>query len=100
MVSQFKLTPAAELGLEEIALYTDETFGPNQTAAYMAGLNGSFELLAQFPGIGVACFELKPGLRRYRYQSHSIYYTVQDESVWIEALFHIRRRIRADLFDN
>ncbi len=99
MVKSYKLSPAAISHIEDLVAYTDETFGVNQTAAYVAGLESSFDLLVKFPGIGAAAFEVKPGLRRYRYQSHYIFYTEQREFIGIEAIVHVSRNIRPDLFD-
>ena len=50
-------------------------------------------------GIGVAAFEIKAGLRRYRHQSHYIFYTEQGDALLIEDLIHVRRNLRRDLFD-
>lgn len=54
-------------------VHSDAMFGATQTAAYVAGLEDSFNLLVRYPQIGVAAFEIKAGLRRYRYQSHYIF---------------------------
>lgn len=99
MVTTYKLSPAAAVSLEAIVAYTDETFGLTQTAAYIAGLESSFELLVKFPGIGPAAFEVRAGLRRYRYQSHYIFYTQQADHIRIDDIIHVRRTIRPDLFD-
>jgi len=99
MVKNYKLSPAAIISIEAIVAYTDETFGLNQTAAYIAGIESSFDLLVKFPGIGAAAFEVKTGLRRYRYQSHYIFYTEQGEHIRIEDIVHVSRSIRPDLFD-
>lgn len=99
MAKTYKLSPAAGHSISEIVDYTDATFGDNQTAAYLAGLEASFELLVKFPGIGTAAFEIKQGLRRYRYQSHYIFFTEQPDYILIEDIFHVRRNIRRDLFD-
>ncbi|MDZ4790970.1 MAG: type II toxin-antitoxin system RelE/ParE family toxin [Hyphomicrobiales bacterium] len=99
MIKTYKLSPAAIGSIAEIVAYNDEAFGVNQTAAYIAGLESSFELIVKFPGTGVAAFEVKAGLRRYRYQSHYILYTEQRAHIRIEDIFHVRRKIRSDLFD-
>lgn len=99
MTQPYKLSRSAATAIEDIVVYTDETFGQNQTAAYIAGLEASFELLTRFPGIGVAAFEIKPKWRRYRYQSHYIFYSEQKDHILIEAIVHSRRNIRPDLFD-
>ena len=99
MITSYKLSRAAEKSLEEIVAYSDVTFGAMQTAAYVAGLEASFNLLVSFPRVGVASFEIKIGLRRYRHQSHYIFYTEQDDALLIEDLIHVRRNMRRDLFD-
>ena len=100
MVTTFKLSQAAEASITEIVAYTDNTFGAMQTAAYIAGLDASFGLLVSFPRIGVAAFEIKQGLRRYRYQSHYIFYIEYADNLLIEDIIHVRRDIRRALFDN
>lgn len=99
MITSYKLSTAALESLADIVTYTDANFGTMQTAAYMAGLSASFDLLVQFPGIGAQAFELAPGLRRYRYQSHSIYYSEHADHILIRDLTHVKRSIRRDLFD-
>ena len=80
-------------------MYSDATFGEMQTAAYVAGLEASFKLLVDYPRIGAVAFEIKAGLRRYRYQSHYVFYTEQGDALLIEDLIHVRRNLRRDLFD-
>jgi toxin ParE1/3/4 len=99
MATSYKLARLALTHIDQIVAYTDETFGASQTEAYIAGLESSFDLLVRFPGIGAAAFEVKQGLRRYRYQSHYIFYTEQGDYIGIEAVLHVNRNIRPDLFD-
>ena len=99
MITSYKLSRAAEKSLAEIVAYSDATFGAMQTAAYVAGLEASFNILVNYPRIGVASFEIKAGLRRYRHQSHYIFYTEQGDYLLVEDLVHVRRNLRRDLFD-
>ena len=99
-MKNFKLSVTAEVNIDAIASFTDEAFGERQTEAYLSGLERSVELLSEFPGIGAAAFEIKQGWRRYRYQSHYIFYTEHDDYVLIEAIVHVRRQLGPDLFDN
>ena len=99
MSASYNLSRAAEKSLAEIVVYSDATFGEMQTAAYVAGLEASFRLLVDYPRIGAAAFEIKAGLRRYRYQSHYVFYTEQGDALLIEDLIHVRRNLRRDLFD-
>ncbi len=61
-------------------------------------LERSFGLLADFPGMGVSADELAPGLRRFRFQSHNIFYSEIGEAVLIRAVFHTAINPRAALF--
>jgi plasmid stabilization system protein ParE len=59
----------------------------------------TFELLADFPKMGVAADELLIGARRFRFQSHIIFYTEDGDNILIRALFHAAQNLRPDLFD-
>lgn len=56
-------------------------------------------MLADFPGIGVAADELVPGYRRFRFQSHHIFYTQEPDHILIRALIHVRQDLRPALFE-
>lgn len=99
MIKSYKLSKTAAAQLEDIITCTDETFGEAQADAYAAGFVQSFELLVGFPGIGAAAFEIKQGWRRYRFQSHHIFYSQQTDHIAIEAILHVARNIGPDLFD-
>ncbi len=99
MITSYKLSRTAENQIAEIVDYTDETFGPNQTDAYIAGLESSFDLLVRFPDMGVAAFEIKQSWRRYRYQSHYIFYTSKPDHIFVEAIIHVKRDIKPILFE-
>ena len=70
-----------------------------QAEAYHAGLVRSFGLLADFPLIGQTVDELAAGYRRFRFQSHLIFYTVQNNLIEIRAIVHAAHDIRPQLFD-
>ncbi len=95
----YQLSITAEKALIEIIADSEERFGAHQADAYYAGLISTFELLAQFPGIGVASYEVKQGWHRYRFQSHYVFYSDQQSHVFIEAIVHTKRDVRPDLFD-
>jgi toxin ParE1/3/4 len=68
-MGSYRLSVSAEADL--IAIYDDSerTFGVYQAEAYMSGLERTFGLLADFPGIGQAVDELVSGHRRFRFQA-------------------------------
>lgn len=97
-MAEFRLSPRAESDLLDIYDYTDGRFGQYQAVAYHAGLDHSFGLIADFPLIGTSANDLYPGLRRFRFQSHNIFYTDEGPHVLIRGLLHHRINLRPELF--
>ncbi len=64
----------------------------------MEGFQRTFELIAQFPGIGRRANKLKPGLHRYRYESNHIFFTVEDDHILIREIFHTSQNITKKMF--
>lgn len=71
----------------------------NQADAYHAGLERTFDLLANFPRIGASVSDIAPGHRRFRFQAHIVFYTEDPDGVVIRVILHHSREIRPDLFD-
>jgi len=93
-VADFRLSERAERELIEIYDYTEETFG-----AYHAGLERTFDLLANFPRIGRVVDDMTPGFRRFRFQAHTVFYTEEAAFVLIRAVLQQAQEIKPDLFD-
>jgi toxin ParE1/3/4 len=74
-VADFKLSARAETDLLAIYEYSEAQFGKYQADAYHAGLERTFDLIANFPRIGQAIDEIVPGIRRFRFQSHNVFYS-------------------------
>lgn len=98
MSNRYALSETAETQILEIYAYTARTFGVYQAEAYHAGLIHTFELLAGFPLMGPDAGRLFPGLRRFTFQSHTIFYTASDVGIAIRQILHARVQVRADLF--
>ena len=98
-MAEFRLSLRARADLLDIYAFTDAKFGRYQAEAYHAGFERSFGLLADFPGIGANAEELVPGGRRFRFQSHYIFYTEETGHVLIRALIHIHQDLRPTLFE-
>lgn len=96
---RYHLSARAEADLLAIYDYTVDHFGSYQAEAYLAGLERIFGLLADFPGIGQSADHLAPGFRRFRFQSHYIFYTPDGDSVIVHAIPHTARDIRPELFE-
>jgi toxin ParE1/3/4 len=89
-MAEYRLSGAAEADIEAIYIYTYQTFGAHQAESYALGLKQSFERLADMPRIGRSAEDLRPGLFRFRYQSHIIFYTIESDHILIQRVFHGR----------
>ncbi len=96
---KFRLAAAARAALFTIYDETAAKYGRYQAEAYYAGLMRTFGLLADFPGMGMNTDELKAGHRRFRFQSHFIYYTDGEDHVIIRTVTHVRQSLRPGLIE-
>ncbi|NDE90051.1 MAG: type II toxin-antitoxin system RelE/ParE family toxin [Alphaproteobacteria bacterium] len=79
--------------------FTLQTFGTYQAQAYHSGFERTFGLLADFPQIGTDVNHIKHNHRRFRFQSHYVYYTEESYGVFIRAIIHAGQDIRPALFE-
>jgi toxin ParE1/3/4 len=98
-MAEYRLTARARADLIETYEFTEDKFGAYQADAYYAGLIRTLGLLADFPRIGQPVDELAAGYRRFRFQSHLIFYTEQLDCIEIRAVVHGTQDIRPQLFD-
>jgi toxin ParE1/3/4 len=98
-MGRYRLSLQARDQIRDIGRFTKQRFGVYQAQAYHAGLERTFGLLADFPKMGVAADELLIGLRRFRFQSHVVFYTEEDGEILIRAVFHARQTLRPNLFE-
>ena len=64
----------------------------------VTAIENTIELLSEFPGIGVACPHLAPGLRRTLWREYLIYYRAGPDKVKIVRALHGRRNITPKAF--
>ena len=98
-MAEFRLSVRARVDLLAIYAFTEEKFGGYQAEAYHAGFERTFGLLADFPGIGSAADDLVSGYKRFRFQSHYIFFTEESDHILIRALIHVAQNLRPGLFD-
>jgi toxin ParE1/3/4 len=82
-MQSYRLSREAIADIEAIGDHGLATFGVNQTLKYHLGLEHCFGLLADFPDIGRASDELRPGLYRHGYKAHMIFYTIHTDHLLI-----------------
>jgi len=99
-MADYVLSEAAENTLREIYLYTNDNFGALQAEAYHEAFHRTFGLLADFPLMGRSADELHQGLRQMQQGSHMIFYTIREDRVHIEQIFHTKQLMRRHMFDD
>jgi toxin ParE1/3/4 len=93
-----RLAPQARAELSNIWTYIARESG-SLTAAdgVVDAITERFYLLAQFPYMGRARNDLRPGLRSFPVGQHVIIYAIEDEDVQILHVFHGRQDIEGKL---
>jgi toxin ParE1/3/4 len=89
-MADYRLSAAAQSDIEAIYLYTFDTFGPRQADKYLGGLDETLQRLAAIPQMGRKADDLRKGLFRYLYQSHMIFYTIEQDEIVIRRVLHAR----------
>jgi len=98
-VGKYRLSRLARDQIRDIDRHTLKQFGQYQAKAYHQGLERTFGLLADFPKMGAEVAEILPGLRRFRFQSHIVFYSEAPYGVLIRAVLHAAQNIRRELFE-
>ncbi len=87
-MTNYQLSRLAAVDLEEIAEYTIERFGIEQSRRYRDGLKTCFVQLADNPALGRRAEQLIRGLRRFEHQSHVVFYISKPENLLIVRVLH------------
>jgi len=85
----FSLTHAAKNDLRGIARFTEDRWGRAQRRHYLKGLDEAFRMLAGSPKLGNACDYIEPGLRKYPFQSHVVFYDLlSNDEIQVVRVLH------------
>jgi toxin ParE1/3/4 len=93
-MGSYRLSGAAKADVRAIDQYSEETFGPHQAELYIEGLERAFRMLANFPRTGTSAGDLRPGLFRFPYQSHVIFYSIESNEITIRRVLHGRMNFK------
>ena len=100
-MASYRLSPYAERALEDIYVYTAQTFGDGQAEAYHEGFHRAFGLIADCPVMGRSADELRPGWRQHVHGKHVFFYTLADDgAVIVQAIFHTAQNVRKHMLDD
>lgn len=87
-MSTFSVSRAARADLKNIASYTQKVWGAEQRRTYLKGLDLAFHFLAENPIAGVPCNYVVDGLRKHRFESHTIFYEKNNNEIIIVRVLH------------
>ena len=87
-MSNYRLSRLAAADLEEIADFTIEQFGIEQSRRYRDGLKTCFDQLADNPELGRKSEQLMRGLQRFEHQSHVVFYINETDNLLIVRVLH------------
>jgi len=82
-MAEYRLSKLADKDIGNIAYYTIQRFGIRQASLYRDGLFKALEAIADFPLIGSDQGQIKKNVRRHVHESHSIYYRVDVNEIFI-----------------
>ncbi len=94
----YRLRPTAEADLDDIWLYTANTWSTEQAETYVSRLFDMFVLLGTNQGLGQQVDTIMPGYRRFLCDHHLIFYVCADDGqVEIVRILHEEVDIRCHL---
>lgn len=96
-MAEYRLSKRADGDIAEIASHTIENFGFEQARRYRDELERRFHYLAKHPTRGRKADNLAPGLRRFTFESHVIFYLPKEWGVLIVRVLHQRMDIENHL---
>jgi len=85
------IAPAAKLDLKDIYQYGLRQWGHAQADSYLTVFKNQFLLLTEQPLVGVERPELRPEIRSFPIQSHTLFYRVTANQIEIIRVLHGRQ---------
>jgi len=82
-MARYELSCAAASDLESIFEFGIDNFGLTQALEYTSGLKQRFGQIAERTEVYPAIEHIRPGYRRSVYKSHTIYYQVESDYVFL-----------------
>lgn len=86
----YSLTPAAQRDLSEIWDLTEEHWDAGQAEEDIAEIRATIERVAEDPGRGHTCEEIREGYHRYGIGSHLLFFVETADSVDVVRILHQR----------
>ena len=87
-MADWELSEEAIQDIREIAIFTGESWGVDQSDAYLASLYAAIYRIAEYPALGASREDLAPGLRMMPARQHRLYYEAAGERVVLVRILH------------
>lgn len=94
MPGKFTLSKRADRAVADIYRDTLREWGERQADKYIDGLEGCLQLLADSPGLGRKCDDIKAGYQRFEYERHIIFYRTRKSDIFIVHILHDRMDVQ------
>jgi toxin ParE1/3/4 len=82
------LSPRAHADLDEIWDYSAEKWNAERADSYISEIWKTVELIADEPGLGRSCDEIREGYFKFPSGSHLIFYKKTNENIEIVRVLH------------
>jgi toxin ParE1/3/4 len=92
-MSGYELTAQASADLQEVARYTQETWGAVQMERYGEELELALQHLSLAPNVGRKRDAIQPGLRSHSVARHVAFYILHKDRVIILRILHPRMNV-------
>lgn len=89
-MSGYRLTPAAQRDLSSIWHFSQERWDADHAQTYVTEIRAAIERIADDPGRGRRCDEIREGYRRYSIGSHLMFYVENADGVDVIRILHQR----------
>lgn len=89
-MSRYVLSPRARADLDDIWVYSAQSWGTDQAKDYIRLVQSAIETVAEEPRRGRACDEVRKGYRKYPAGSHVLLYRVLKAEIDIVRILHSR----------
>ena len=94
MPNKYTVSKRADKEISKILEYSYREFGLDQAVKYKIGLENCFQLLADNPGMGRECNDIRNEYFRHEHESHIIFYRQRSNDIFITAIIHDRMDIK------
>jgi toxin ParE1/3/4 len=97
MTGRFALTPRARADIDDIWDHTARRWGADQAQSYVRQLAHHMALIANQPGLGNACPEIRAAYHRFPSGAHMLFYRITEDGVEIIRILHARMDVQRHL---